>query len=131
MSSGSRNDILGRLIGMLVFLVGVGLLVFVFMHAFQMFSLKPADALGLRFTGDPKKDPLLSEIGYRFGWIFVQVAFLFIMSFAASLISQRGINLYFSAMQGLPIDSLQRRDRSAPSPPPSPGIQAEPHGEAS
>jgi len=130
MRSGSRSDILGRVIGMLVFLVGVGLLVFVFMHAFQMFSLKPADALGLRFTGDPKKDPLLSEIGYRFGWIFVQVAFLFIMSFAASLISQRGINLYFSAMQGLPTETVQR-DRNAPSPPTSPGIQAEPRGEAS
>jgi hypothetical protein len=96
-----------------------------------MFSLNPADALGLHFTGDQKKDPLLSEIGYKFGWIFVRVAFLFIMAFAASLISQRGINLYFSAMQGLPVESPQRRDRVAPSPPPSPGIQAEPHGEAS
>ena len=38
MSSGNRGDILGRLVGMLVFLVGVGMLVFVFMYAFQLFG---------------------------------------------------------------------------------------------
>jgi hypothetical protein len=114
---------------MILFLVGVGMLVFVFMHAFQMFSLKPSDALGLRFTGDPKKDPLLAEIGFRFGWIFVQIGLLLIMAFAASLISQKGINLYFSALQGLPIEP-SKRDRNAP-PAPSATIQAEPHGEAS
>jgi hypothetical protein len=103
MSSGSRGDILGRAVGMLVFLIGVALLVFVFIQAFHLFALSPAEALRLRFTGDPKKDPLLAQIGSNFGWILLQVAFLFIMALAASLISQRGINLYFSAMQGAPV----------------------------
>jgi hypothetical protein len=103
MSSGSRGDILGRVVGMLVFLVGVCLLVFVFMQAFQLFGLTPEKALGLHFTGDPKKDPLLAQIGSQFGLLLLKVAFLFIMALAASLISQRGINLYFSAMQGSPI----------------------------
>jgi hypothetical protein len=103
MSSGGRGDILGRVVGMLVFLLGVSLLVFVFSHAFQLFSLKPDDALGFRFTGDPKKDPLLSQIGSHFGWLLLQIAFLFIMALAASLISQRGINLYFSAINGAPL----------------------------
>ena len=100
MSSGSRGDIVGRLVGMLVFLIGVTLLVFVFMQAFRLFGLKPSDALGLQFTGDPKTDPTLGLIGSRFGLLFVQIAFLFIMALAASLISQRGINLYFSALHG-------------------------------
>ena len=113
MSSGSRGDILGRLVGMLVFLVGVGMLVFVFMYAFQLFGLDPARALGLQFTGDPKKDPLLAQIGVRFGWILLRVGFLIVMALAASLISQRGINLYFSAMQGSP---LTPRTPAAPPP---------------
>ncbi len=103
MRSGSRGDILGRLAGMLVFLVGIGMLVFVFMYAFQLFGLKPADALGLHFTNDPKKDPQLALIGAQFGWIFVKIALLFVMALSASLISQRGINLYFSAMHQLPV----------------------------
>ena len=103
MSAGGRGDILGRVVGMLVFLLGVSLLVFVFMHAFRLFSLTPADALGLRFTGDPKKDPLLAQIGSQFGWLLLRIAFLFVMALAASFISQRGINLYFSALNGAPI----------------------------
>ena len=105
MSSGNRGDVLGRVVGMLVFLIGICLLVFVFMQAFQLFGLKPADALGLRFTGDPKKDPTLALIGSQFGILLLKIAFLFIMALAASLISQRGINLYFSAMHGAPITS--------------------------
>jgi hypothetical protein len=122
MSSGSRGDILGRVVGMLVFLVGVGLLVFVFMHAFRLFTSNPADALHLRFTGDPKKDPLLSVIGTNFGWMLLQIAFLIVMSLAASFISQRGINLYFSAMQGTP---------APPRPAAAPAVQSEAHGETS
>ena len=124
MRYGSRGDILGRVVGMLVFLIGIGLLVAVFTYAFHLFGLKPAEALGLRFTGDPKKDPLLAQIGFNFGWILVRIALLFLMALAASLLSQRGINLYFSAMQGSP--SLPRQ----PLPPQSPDVQAEPHGEA-
>jgi len=121
MSSGSRGDILGRVVGMLVFLVGVGMLVFVFMHAFKLFTSNPADALHLHFTGDPKKDPLLSVIGTNFGWMLLQIAFLIVMSLAASFISQRGINLYFSAMQGTPV----------PPRPAAPAVQSEAHGETS
>lgn len=123
MSSGNRGDILGRLAGMLVFLVGVGMLVFVFMYAFKLFGTSPDQALGLRFTGDPKKDPLLSQIGVRFGWIFFQVACLIVMSLAASFLSQKGINFYFSALQGSPV---------APRPVPAsvaPPAQSEARGE--
>ena len=113
MRFGSKGDILGRLVGMLVFLVGIGLLVVVFSHAFQLFSQSPETALHLRFTGDPKKDPLLANIGASFGWILLRVGFLIVMSLAASLISQRGINLYFSAMHGAP---LTARTLAAPAP---------------
>lgn len=122
MSSGSRGDILGRVIGMLVFLLGVCLLVVVFWYAFKLFSLRPAGLLGLRFTGDPKKDPLVTQIVAQFGGILLQIGFLFIMAIGASLISQKGINLYFSAMQGHPI---------TPRPAVHPPAHSESHGETS
>lgn len=121
MNSSSRGDILGRLVGLLVFLVGVALLVAVFIQAFHLFGLKPADALQLQFTNDPKKDPTLSLIASKFGWILLQIAFLFIMALAASLISQRGINLYFSAMHG---------HSGTPRSPIAPSVHSDAQGEA-
>ncbi|HLJ55283.1 MAG TPA: hypothetical protein VKT77_09595 [Chthonomonadaceae bacterium] len=120
MSSGSRGDILGRAVGLMVFLVGIALLVIVFTTAFRLFNSSPEAVLNLRFTGDPKRDPLLSAIGVHFGWIFLQIAFLVVMSLAASFISQRGINLYFSAMQGSPI---------LPRPAAAPAIESEARGQ--
>src|SRR5947209_7107090 len=99
MGSGGRGDIVGRLIGMLVFLLGVGLLIFVFIQATRLFGVKPADALGLTFTGDPKKDPTLALIGSRFVGLLLEIGILFLMAFAGSLVAQKGINLYFSALQ--------------------------------
>ena len=103
MSSGNRSDLFGRIIGMLVFLVGVCLLVFVFNRAFLLFGAKPADALGLAFTGDPKRDPSLTLVGAQFGWLLFRVVFLFLMAISGSFVSQKGINLYFHAIQGTPI----------------------------
>lgn len=114
--SGKSGDILGRIIGMLVFLVGVALLVIVFYKAFDLFTAKPADALGLTFTGDPKKDPTVALIGSHFGWLLFRVAFLFIMAISASLLSQKGINLYFSALQGHPV-SLGAKTQATAEPP--------------
>ena len=103
MGLGRGGDIVGRAVGMLVFLLGIGMLFVVFWSAFRLFGSSPEAALHLRFTGDPKKDPVLSAIGLQFGWIFIQIAALIVMSLAASFIAQRGINLYFSAMQGSPV----------------------------
>ncbi len=125
MGSGNRGDILGRLAGMLVFLVGVGMLVFVFMYAFKLFGMSPDQALGLHFTGDPKKDPPLALIGVQFGWIFLKVACLIVMSLAASFLSQKGINFYFSALQGSPAPS-----RPTPASV-NPVVHSDAHGETS
>ena len=108
MNSGNRSDLFGRIIGMLVFLVGVCLLVFVFTKAFALFGMKPADALGITFTGDPKRDPSITLVGSQFGWLLFRIAFLFVMALSGSFISQKGINLYFSAIQGTPITLLHK-----------------------
>ena len=57
-----RNDIFGKIMGMFVFLLGVGLLLLVFKIAYELFTQKPDAALGLKFTGDPKKDLSLIHI---------------------------------------------------------------------
>jgi len=122
MSSGGRGDIFGRAMGMLVFLLGICLLVVVFRYAFMLFGQDPAQALDLHFTGDPKRDPLLSVIGFKFGWILVRIGILITMSIAGSFISQRGINLYFSAMQGAPV---------SPRPAIAPAVHSDARGETS
>ncbi|HZT41463.1 MAG TPA: hypothetical protein VFA07_04715 [Chthonomonadaceae bacterium] len=92
-----HTDWIGKIVGMLVFLLGVALLGFVFHWAFDLFNKTPSAALGLHFTGDPKKDPALAAIGSQFAWLLFRIAFLFIMSLAASLIANKGINLYFAS----------------------------------
>ena len=92
-----HTDWIGKIVGMLVFLMGVALLGMVFYYAFDLFKQTPSAALGLHFTGDPKKDPALATIGSQFAWLLFRVAFLFIMSIAASLIANKGINLYFAS----------------------------------
>jgi hypothetical protein len=94
------SDWIGRIIGMLVFLLGVGLLVIVFQAAHTLFTRPPDVALGLQFTGNPKTDPPAGRIGTQFGYLLFQVACLFVMSIAGSLIAQKGVNLYFSALRG-------------------------------
>ena len=104
-----KGDLPGRLIGMLVFLVGVGLLLLVFKAAYGLFAMSPADALALKFTGNAKTDPSAQQIGMSFGWLLIKIAFLFIMSVAASLVSQKGVNMYFSALRGEPVNITARQ----------------------
>lgn len=101
MSPSIRSDLTGRIIGMIVFLLGVGLLCVVFHISYTLFNATPTAALGgLRFTGNPKTDPSVAAIGSRFGVLLMNVVYLVIMSIAGSLIAQSGIKLYFSSLKG-------------------------------
>ena len=108
-----HRDTPARIIGMLVFLLGVGLLCLVFWTAYRLYNTPLADALGLNFTGNPKSDPPLAKVGTQLTWLVFRIAYLVIMSVAGSLISNKGINLYFSALQGTPVP-LFSRHRSEP-----------------
>ena len=96
----NHGDIPGRLIGMVVFFVGIGLLLLVFKIAYGLFTASPATALGITITGDPKRDPAAMLIGQSFGWLMVKILLLFLMSVVASLTAQKGVNLYFSGVHG-------------------------------
>jgi hypothetical protein len=95
-----RNELPGRIIGMLVFILGIGLLLLVFKIAYTLFTASPDAALGFHITGDAKVDPGAAKMGQYFGWMILKIMLLFVMSVAASCIGQRGINLYFSSVHG-------------------------------
>lgn len=99
MSSGYRGDLTGRVLGAIIFLGGVGLLGFVFYAAYSLFRTNSEQALGLVFTGNPKLDPPAIKVATQFGWLLIKVVLMFLMAIAGSLFSQKGINLYFSAVR--------------------------------
>lgn len=114
MSSGHRGDILGRVLGAFVFLGGVALLGIVFNMAHTLFTAGPEQALGLTFTGDPKLDPPALKIATHFGWLVLRIVLMFIMAIAGSLISQKGVNFYFSCVKGVPVDMMPKVSSSSP-----------------
>ncbi len=114
MSSGYRGDVTGRVLGAITFLIGVGLLGFVFHEAYGLFSSNSQQALGLVFTGNPKLDPSAMKVATQFGWLILKIAVMFIMAIAGSLISQKGINLYFSAVRGIAVDMMPKVSSTSP-----------------
>ena len=95
-----RSDLTGRIVGILVFLLGMGMLVVVFRLAYALFNASPNTLLGLKFTGNAKTDPGIAAIGARLGGLLINVLCLFVMSIASSMICQFGTKLYFSAIKG-------------------------------
>ena len=57
MSSGYRGDVIGRVLGAIVFIGGVVLLGVVFRLAYGLFMTNADQALGLVFTGNPYRRP--------------------------------------------------------------------------
>lgn len=85
-----RSDWLGGLVGILIFLVGVGLLLLTFKLAFDMFSVRPEVALGV-----DKKVPVdLARTGESFMGVVARILLLLVMSVVGSVIANRGIRLY-------------------------------------
>jgi hypothetical protein len=85
-----RSDWLGGLVGILTFLVGIGLLLLTFRFAYDMFMVRPEDALGI-----DRKNPVdLGRTGESFIGILGRILFLLVMSAVASVIANRGIRLY-------------------------------------
>ena len=114
MQSTTKSDVLGRALGVLILLAGVGMLGFVFWKAYGLFQTPAGDALGLRFTGDPKRDPGGAQIGAQFGVLLFRMGYLFLMSLAGSLLAQKGINLYFSALHGATVAEKRGTETHAP-----------------
>ena len=76
-------------LGILVFLVGVGLLAFVFKLAYETFVVPPADVLGVKQNQAFK----LETAGQNFAKEIVKVLMLLVMGVIGSLIANRGVTL--------------------------------------
>ena len=95
-----RNDLLGRLVGIFVFLCGVGLLVFVFSMTYSFFhaplsQLPTAPARGSTETAS-------SQLGRSALALLARIGMLVVMTIIGSVMASRGVQLYFAAMHHRP-----------------------------
>jgi hypothetical protein len=91
-----KGDVAGRIIGMLVFLAGVAILVFVFVAAYRYFDsntivLKPTVPASAAQT-------TANRLGESVVLLMARIALLIVMAIAGSQIAGRGIQLYFAAV---------------------------------
>lgn len=87
-ASGAR-DWAGGGLGILTFLLGLGVLFFTFRLAAEMFAVPAADALGTN------KD--VTELGKSFGHVVLRIGMLLVMSVVGSMITGHGIKLYLAS----------------------------------
>jgi hypothetical protein len=85
------------MLGILTFLGGVGLLLLTFRLAYELFTVPPADALGLRGA----KELNAASAGNSLTAILIRILLLFVMGFVGSMIANRGVSLY-TASRALP-----------------------------
>jgi len=84
----------GRVTGLLVFLLGVGMLVTVFWQSWMIYQ-DPGLTSSAAGTG-------MEGLVSRLTVLVVRLAFLLAMSVAASLISSKGVQLYLASAYGPP-----------------------------
>lgn len=90
-----RDSLFARILGILVFLGGVGLLAFAFVTAYDWFTDPSA---GLQVVPGPgSSEPATTSIGTSALRLFIRLALLLIMTIIGSLIASRGVQIYFAA----------------------------------
>lgn len=88
----------GAFVGMLIFLAGVALLGVTFYTAWQLFQVRPEDALNLK----PDKPLNLNETGVSLLGVVYRIAMLLVMCIVGSVIANRGIKLFAASGGMLP-----------------------------
>jgi hypothetical protein len=95
-----KGDLLGRIIGMVVFLGGIGLLAFVFATAYSWFST-PSAALPTA-PAPGSNAPATVQLGKSAFVLLEKIALLIVMTIVGSLLAGRGVQLYFAAVNAKP-----------------------------
>ena len=105
-----KDSVAGRVLGILVFLVGIGILVTVAVIAYNLFS---ASGSALSVTpGSPSG--ATSQLGASAIRLLYRLALLIVLCLAGSLVAARGLHFYFVAT-GSPVPT--RRAPKADLPP--------------
>lgn len=101
-----NNDIFSRILGVIVFLAGIALLVYVFKSAHVMFI---SNNMGLSLTPVKGAQPgaMTTALGESAIKLFVRIVLLLLMSVVASLIASKGISLYFAATKHTVADATR------------------------
>ena len=89
----SRNSAVGRVLGILVFLVGIGVLVTVAVIAYRLFT---ASTPCLQVAAGAASGAAL-QLGNSALGLLYRIALLIVLCIAGSLIAARGLHLYFVA----------------------------------
>ena len=87
-------DVPGRLVALLVFLLGVGMLVFVFVTALHLFQ-SPVPGLALPVAPGATAQPA-ANIGTALIVFVRELLLLGVMTLAGSLLASKGAHLYFN-----------------------------------
>ena len=91
-----QADLPGRLLALLVFLAGVGMLIFVFVTALHLFQSPVPGLQPLQTPGAPP--PAAANIGTALADFALRLLLLMVMTLAGSLLASRGAHLYFSTV---------------------------------
>ncbi len=92
----SQADLPGRLLALLVFLTGVGMLIFVFVTALHLFQ-SPVPGLALPVAAGTTAPPA-ANIGTALAQFVRELLLLGVMTLAGSLIAGKGAHLYFGTL---------------------------------
>ena len=92
----------GRIVGMIVFVLGTVILLFVFYTAYGMFTSPPAEMFS--YTGERTSQLTVTGLGSAAVSIVVRIVLLFVMTLAGSLIAYRGIQLYLASGEQRGVD---------------------------
>ncbi len=95
MASSSRGDLFGRVVGFLVFLLGMAVILGVLWMAFGMFQ---SPDVGLKPSAKPGSSEL-TALGVGLVALIIKIVLLFLGSISGSMLMNRGIGLYFAALQ--------------------------------
>lgn len=95
-----KADFTGRLIGIVVFMTGIGLLAFVFLTAYHWFSTPSAS---ISTSPNPSSNvSTVSQLGKSVVVMLEKIALLVVMTIVASLVASRGAQLYFASVNAKP-----------------------------
>ena len=92
-----RRDATGSVLGLLVFLAGVGLLGLTFKFAYEVFSVPHAKALNL--VKGQAIDP--GATGGGLADVGIKLGVLLVMAFVGSMLANKGIGLYSESLHPL------------------------------
>lgn len=88
-----KRDLAARIIGLLVFALGIIILVFSFYAAYNLFS-SPTEGITVTPSG-PDETPAAANLGRSALFTLIRIGALFIMVLVGSLIASKGVQMYF------------------------------------